>query len=86
MFFLDAVLNKVNDVWKFSDGAAHNSSIESEYDDQGDVVHPSKYANTFTYSSGLVQTAAFTNGTNTWTKTYTYTGSDVTGISLWARS
>lgn len=66
-------------------GAPYSASLVSEWDDQGDVVMPEKYAQTLTYSGSLVQTIAFTDGTSTWTKTFTYTGSDVTGISLWVK-
>lgn len=41
---------------------------------------------TNTYSAGVIQTTARTNGTNTWTQTFTYTGSDLTGISAWVKS
>ena len=69
---------------KSIDGAL--PSAGAEYDDAGDIVNPDRYAKTLTYSGGLVQTTAFTDTVNTWTKTFTYTGSDVTGISLWVKS
>lgn len=41
---------------------------------------------TLTYAAGILQTIAVTNGVNTWTQTYTYTGADLTGISGWVQS
>lgn len=38
-----------------------------------------------TYLAGVLQTEAVTIGATTWTKTYTYTGSDLTGISAWVK-
>lgn len=57
-------------------------------DDGGRIIYPDRYAHTLTYSgTGKVATIAFTDGTNTWTQTLTYDGSDnLTGISQWVRS
>lgn len=38
---------------------------------------------TLTYAGGILQTIVVTNGVNTWTQTFTYTGADLTGISAW---
>ncbi len=40
----------------------------------------------YTYNtSGNVLTDTCTNGTNTWVKTYTYTGSNLTSESAWVK-
>jgi hypothetical protein len=36
--------------------------------------------------SGAVDTIAMTKDGVTWTKTLTYTGADLTGVSVWVRS
>ena len=43
-------------------------------------------AQTLGYTSGNLTTIVKTNGVNTWTQTYSYTGSDLTGISAWVQS
>lgn len=55
-------------------------------DSRGMPLYPERYAQVLTYSAGVLQTISFTDGTYTWTQTYTYTGSDLTGISAWVRS
>lgn len=57
-------------------------------DAAGNAVDPDSYAQVLTNTAtGKVATIAFTNGTNTWTRTFTYDGSDcLTNISQWVRS
>lgn len=56
-------------------------------DDTGAAIVPDNYAQTLTYNGdGTVNTVSFTDGTNTWTQTFTYTAGKVTGISTWVRS
>lgn len=43
-------------------------------------------AQTLGYTSGNLTTIVKTNGVNTWAQTYSYTGSDLTGISAWVQS
>lgn len=55
-------------------------------DDQGNYINPEAWPQVLSYSGGVLQTISFTDGSYTWTQAYTYTGSDLTGISLWVRS
>lgn len=56
-------------------------------DSAGAVVNPDAYAQVLTYNGdGTVNTIAFTDGTNTWTQTFSYTAGNVTGISKWVKS
>jgi len=56
-------------------------------DSAGNVIHPDNYAHVLTYNGdGTVATDAFTDGTNTWTQTYTYTTGNLTGVSKWVKS
>lgn len=41
---------------------------------------------TMTYSAGVLQTAIRTKAPNTWTQTYTYTGSNLTAVSAWVKA
>lgn len=68
-----------------------NDEIEAvaqttEFDNYDEPVYPDRYDVNFTYSAGLVQTMWFTNGINTWTKTFTYSGTNVSKISRWIRT
>jgi hypothetical protein len=56
-------------------------------DSTGGVINPDNYAQTLTYNGdGTVATISFTDGTNTWTQTFTYTSGKVSGISAWVKS
>lgn len=57
-------------------------------DNTGEQVAIDSLAQTLTYNgpNGAVDTIAATNGSNTWTQTFTYTDSNITGISQWVRS
>lgn len=41
---------------------------------------------TLVYAAHVIQSIAVTNGTNTWTQTYGYTGTDLTSISGWVKT
>lgn len=43
-------------------------------------------AQAMTYNGTKLQTLAKTDGTNTWTQTYGYTGDNLTSISAWVKS
>lgn len=50
----------------------------------GSVVPIDQYAHTLTYNTdGTLATISFTDGTKTFTRTYTYTGGNLTGVSAW---
>lgn len=52
-----------------------------------DGSSPDEYAHVLTYNAdSTLATDSFTDGVNTWTQTYTYTGGLVTGISKWVRA
>jgi hypothetical protein len=56
-------------------------------DSAGDIIFPDDFAQTLTYNAdGTVATISFTDTTNTWTQTFTYTTGKVTGISKWVKS
>lgn len=56
-------------------------------DSTGDVVYPDNFAHVLTYNGdNTLATDAFTDGTNTWTMTFTYTSGNLTGISKWVKS
>ena len=56
-------------------------------DGGGAPVFPEQYAQNHTYDGGSnIATTWFTDGTNTWTKTYTYSSGNLTGESLWVKS
>lgn len=56
-------------------------------DSAGGIVNPDDFAQTLTRNAdGTVNTIAFTDGTNTWTMTFSYTSGQVTGISKWVKS
>lgn len=61
--------------------------LVSVLDSTGALVNIDSMAQTLTYNGdGTVATIAATNGTNTWTQTFTYTAGVVTGISQWVKS
>lgn len=56
-------------------------------DDQGNYINPEAWPHTYTYDgSGNLLTDVFTDGSYTWTKTYTWTGGNLTSSSVWVRS
>ena len=56
-------------------------------DDTGQAISPDNYTQAFTYNAdGTVATVSFTDGSNTWTQTYTYSAGRVASISNWVRS
>lgn len=55
-------------------------------DSTGAAIYPDNYAHTLTYGADGVATDAFTDGTNTWTQTFTYTSGNLTSISKWVKS
>lgn len=64
-------------------GPAARSS--SDLDTQGNPV-PTHRAHTFTYdASGNLATDSVTDGTNTWTRTYTYMGGNQVSDSGWVK-
>lgn len=63
------------------------SSQEGQLDSTNALIFPDNFEQTITYNGdGTVNTISFTNGTNTWTQTMSYTTSRLTGISKWVRS
>lgn len=55
-------------------------------DSSGGYVHPSNFAHNYGYSGGLLITDIFTDGTNTWTKTFGNDGTNITSESKWIKS
>lgn len=56
-------------------------------DDQGNYINPAAWPQSYTYDgSGNLETISFTDGTFTWTKTFTYSAGNMTGESGWVRS
>lgn len=56
-------------------------------DSSGSSINPDNYAHTYTYNAdGTLATDAFTDGTNTWTQTFTYTSGKLTGVSAWVKA
>lgn len=62
-------------------------TVLREVDRSGKQI-PNNLAKTFTYTAtGKVATISMTDGTTTWTRTFTYDGSDyLTNDSEWVRS
>lgn len=62
--------------------------IAADSDNYGDPIYPDRYTMNFTYTAtDKVETQSFTDGTSTWTKTYTYNVDDlVETISPWMKS
>lgn len=55
-------------------------------DDGGYYFDPSSLAHVYGYlSNGLLSTDTCTDGVTTWVKTYSYTGTQLSGESLWVR-
>lgn len=60
-------------------------ALDGDRDTDGYPV-PTYKAHTFTYDgSGNLQTDTVTDGANTWVRTYTWTGSDMSSDSGWVR-
>lgn len=53
----------------------------------GNMVDPDSAAHTYTYSGGLIATDSFVDAVtgNTYTKTYTWSGSSMTSESKWVK-
>jgi len=67
--------------------ALHPLPVSSEVDSSGAAINPNAYTQNVTYNQdGTVATKYFTDGTNTWTQTYTYTNGKVTSFSPWVKS
>lgn len=59
--------------------------IQSDADTNGDLV-PTWKAQTFTYDgSNNLETATVMDGTDTWVRTYVYTGGNMTSDSGWVK-
>lgn len=64
-----------------------NGVVKVAIDSMGGICLPDRYAQSLTYNGdGTVNTISFTDGTHTWTQTFTYTNGKVTGISAWVKS
>lgn len=46
---------------------------------------PDTYDHVYAYNDGKLVTDTATNGVDTWVKTYTYTGEDLTGETRWVK-
>ncbi|WP_289296256.1 hypothetical protein [uncultured Reyranella sp.] len=69
-----------------SDGAVKVEGVTLR-DSTGGAISPDRYPQTLTYNGdGTVNTVSFTDGTYTWTQTFTYTAGKVIGISAWVQS
>lgn len=60
-------------------------STADEYADDGTLIQMGSFAQTLSYSSGVLQYIEVTVDGNTYRKTFTYTGTDLTGISVWVK-
>lgn len=61
------------------------SVINYVMDNSGNALSPDSLPHVYTYNgSNAILTDTVTDGTNTWVQTYTYTGSNLTGKSVWA--
>lgn len=49
------------------------------------VFNPDSLPQVLAYSGGKLSTISVTDGTSTWIQTYTYTGDDLTGVSVWVK-
>jgi len=58
----------------------------SEFDNTDQPINPDRYEKNMVYSSGLLTSIWFTDHRHTWTKTLTYSGSDLVKVSRWVRS
>lgn len=58
----------------------------TEFDNNGEPVNPDRHDMNYTYTAGVLQTMWFTDYKSTWTKTFTYSGSDLIKSSRWIRS
>lgn len=71
----------------FNDQRVLGVRVLSEVDSTGAPVVPDSYAQSLTYNGdNTVATISFTDGANTWTKTFTYTNGNLTGVSVWVKS
>lgn len=56
-------------------------------DSAGAVITPDAWPQTLTYNADdTIATVSFTDGTHTWTQSFTYTAGKVTAISAWVRA
>lgn len=74
-------------VEKSSDGAVIGAVESVVLDSSGKPVNPDNFAQVLTYNAdGTLATVAFTDGTNTWTKTMGYTSGNLTSVSAWVKA
>lgn len=67
-----------------TNGAIH--VVQSATDTSGSYqVDPDNWAKTLSYTANVLQYEEITDGTNTFRRTYTYTGTDLTGITGWVK-
>jgi YD repeat-containing protein len=56
-------------------------------DSSGGSINPDSFAHTLAYNSdGTLATDSFTDGSATWTQTFTYTSGKLTGVSAWVKA
>ncbi|WP_426615722.1 hypothetical protein [Bradyrhizobium sp. McL0616] len=56
-------------------------------DNTGQTVSPDNYTQNFTYNAdGTMATVRFTDGSNTWTQTYSYSAGQLASVTNWVRS
>lgn len=68
------------------DGEGRAAPAGGEADNTGGVFNPDSMAQTLTWGTNGVTTVVATNGVNTWTRTFTYTNGNLTGVSIWVKT
>lgn len=58
----------------------------TEFDSNDEPVNPDRHDLNLVYTTGLLTSMWFTDYKNTWTKTFSYSGSDVTKITRWIKT
>lgn len=70
-----------------SDANPLPTATVSVQDNTGRWINPDSYIQTLTYNAdGMLATIWFTDGTNTWTQTLSWTGGNLVAVSNWVRS
>lgn len=71
---------------RYNESKVNITETVSDFDNSGNLINPSKYDLNHVYTVGILTSSWFTDGTNTWTKIYTYSGSDLIKVSRWIKT
>ena len=61
------------------------ASAPANIDSTGTTLLPDSLSHVYGYTNSLLTSDTATDGTHTWVKTFTYTGTQLTGESKWVK-